>query len=159
MALLEGHQDHAVVDADGRAVGECEVVGPCRQADVVDDERPLVFGNDFPNLVLDRLEESLGRLDASTCRCADVELYLPAVDDRKEVAAYEHQHRGTKCEYHRGDDRDDDAPIEQQGDQPDIAATHMLEASLECAVKAGEPASRGATCRAMMLAPQQQADG
>ena len=36
--LLQRHHDDAVVDADGRAVGEGEVVGARRQADVVDDE-------------------------------------------------------------------------------------------------------------------------
>ena len=38
MAFLEGHQDHAVIHADRRAVGEGEIVGPRRQADVVDDQ-------------------------------------------------------------------------------------------------------------------------
>ena len=38
MAFLQRDQDHAVIDADRRAVGEGEIVGPRRQADVVDDQ-------------------------------------------------------------------------------------------------------------------------
>ena len=38
VSLLQRHQDHAVVDVDGRAVGESEVVRPLRHANVIDDE-------------------------------------------------------------------------------------------------------------------------
>ena len=38
MALLERHQDDAVIDADRRAVGEGQIVGARRQADIVDDQ-------------------------------------------------------------------------------------------------------------------------
>ena len=38
MAFLQRHQDHAVIHADGRAVGEGEIVGARRQADIVDDQ-------------------------------------------------------------------------------------------------------------------------
>ena len=38
VALLQRHQDHAVIDADRRAVGEGEIVGARRQADIVDDQ-------------------------------------------------------------------------------------------------------------------------
>ena len=43
VALLERHQDHAVIDADGRAVGECQIVGARRQADIVDDQLALAL--------------------------------------------------------------------------------------------------------------------
>ena len=61
--LLERHQDHAVVDADGRAVGEGEVVHPLRHADVVDDEVAVPRRNDLADLVLDLLEDVLGCFD------------------------------------------------------------------------------------------------
>ena len=38
VALLERDQDHAVIDADGRAVGERQIVGTRRQPDIVDDQ-------------------------------------------------------------------------------------------------------------------------
>ncbi len=41
MAVPERDQDHAVIDADGRAVGKGQVVGPRGQSDVVDNERAL----------------------------------------------------------------------------------------------------------------------
>ena len=93
MAFLERHQDHAVVHADGRAVGEGEIVGPRRQSDVVDDQLAVALGDDFADLVLDGLEDALGRLDARAGRGADMELDLAAVDQRKEVAADEDEQR------------------------------------------------------------------
>ena len=89
MAFLQRHQDHAVVDADRRAVGEGEIVGARRQADVVDDQLAVVLRDDLADLVLDRLEDALGRLDARAGRRADMELDLAAVDQREEVAADE----------------------------------------------------------------------
>ena len=38
VALLQRHQDHAVIDADRRAVGEGQIVGARRQSDIVDDQ-------------------------------------------------------------------------------------------------------------------------
>jgi hypothetical protein len=52
--------------------------------------------DDFPNLVLDGLEDALGRLDAGPGGRADVELDLTGVDDREEVAADEHEHHRPK---------------------------------------------------------------
>ena len=86
VALLEGHQDHAVVRANGRTVGERQVIGTLGYADVVDDEFSLPLGNDLANLVLDRLENGFGRLDAGAGGCANVELDLPTVDGGKEIA-------------------------------------------------------------------------
>ena len=86
VTLLERHQDHAVVDADGRAVGKGEVIGARRQPDIVHDQLALALGNDLANLVLDRLEDAFGRLDPGGRRRPDVELDLTAVDGWKEVA-------------------------------------------------------------------------
>ena len=99
VALLQRHHDHTVVGADGRAVGEGQVIGACRQADIVDDELPLVLGDHLSDLVLDRLEDALGGLDARSGRRADMELNLPAVDQRKEVAADKHEHHAAKTKH------------------------------------------------------------
>ena len=88
MPVLEGHQDHAVIDPDGRAVHKCVVIGPRWQADIVDDEAALALRDDFANLVLDRLENPLGRFDSGSGGRANVQLDLPAVDDGEEVATY-----------------------------------------------------------------------
>ena len=92
VAVLQLHLDHAVIGPDGRAVGKGEIIGPRRKPDIVDDEAALVFGNDLPDLVLDRLEDPLGGFDAGAGRCADMELDQPAVDEREEVASDEHEH-------------------------------------------------------------------
>ena len=87
VAVLQRHQDDAVVDADRRAVGEGKIVGACRQADVVDDQVAVALGDGLADLVLDLLEQPLGRLDARAGRRADMELDAAAVDHREEVAA------------------------------------------------------------------------
>ena len=93
MALLEPHQDDAVVDADHRPIQEREIVNGARQADVVDDQVALVIRDDFANLVLDRLEDLRRFLNARSRRSAHVELDLAGVDQGKEIAPYE-------CEQH-----------------------------------------------------------
>ena len=57
MAVLERDEDDAVIDANGRAVGESEIIGARRQADIVDDALALVLGDDFADLVFDWLEQ------------------------------------------------------------------------------------------------------
>src|ERR1700719_1943467 len=57
--VLEGYQDHTVVDVDCRAVGKSEVVYPLRQANVVDDQVALARRNDLADLVLNVLEDAL----------------------------------------------------------------------------------------------------
>ncbi len=57
MALLERDHDHPVIRPRGGAVGEGEVIGARRQADIVDDALAVALGDDFPDLVLDRLED------------------------------------------------------------------------------------------------------
>ena len=58
VAVFQRHQDHAVIDADGRAVGEGEIVGARRQADIVDDQLAVALGDDLADLVLDGLEDT-----------------------------------------------------------------------------------------------------
>ena len=83
VALLRATQDHAVVDADGRAVGEGQIIRARRQADIVDDELAFVLRNDLADLVLDRLENAFGGLDAGAGGRADMKLDLAAVDGGK----------------------------------------------------------------------------
>ncbi len=64
MAVFERHQDHAVIDPDGRAVGERQVVRARGQPDIVDDQLALVRWNNLADLVLYLLKDALGRLDA-----------------------------------------------------------------------------------------------
>ena len=70
VSILERHQDHAVVGADGRPVGEGEVVGSLRHPDVVDDEVAISLRNDLADLVFDLLENALRRFDARRRRDA-----------------------------------------------------------------------------------------
>ena len=57
MAFLQRHENDAVVDPNGRAVGKGKIVGSRRQPNIVDDKFTLARGDDFAYLVLDRLEE------------------------------------------------------------------------------------------------------
>ena len=152
MSLLEGDQDHAVIGVDGRSIGECEIICPLRYPDIVDDEIAIPFGNDLPDLVLDRLEQALGRLDTSGGRCADVQLDLPSVDGRKEVAPDQHQHRSGEREYQEADGRDRKPVFEQCSKQSGIALAHLLEGALKGTVEAREPVCRSVIRRSMMLA-------
>ena len=87
VALLQRDLDHAVIDPDRRAIGECQIVGARRQSDIVDDQAAVVFRNDLANLVLDRLEYRLGAFDAGAGGRANVKLDLAAIDEREKVAA------------------------------------------------------------------------
>ena len=81
MAVLQRHQDHAVIDADRRAVGEGEIVGARRQADVVDDQLAVAArGSTSRILSSTAWKMLLGRLDARAGRRADMELDQAAVD-------------------------------------------------------------------------------
>ena len=131
VAFLERHLDDAVVDADGRAVGEGQIVGAGRQADIVDDQLAVLFRNDLADLVLHRLENLLGGFDPGAGRRADVKLDLAAVDERKEVAADQRQHHPAEAEHQHGDHRNDDSPLQQHGQQFRIAVAQAFEAALE----------------------------
>ena len=70
VTFLQRHHDHPVIGADGRAVGEGEIIGARRKPDIVDDERAVLVGNDLADLVLHRLEDPFGRFDARAGRRA-----------------------------------------------------------------------------------------
>src|SRR6202047_2567921 len=142
MSLLQRHQDYTVIDVDGRSIGEGEVVRPLRHANVINDEVSIALRNDFTDLVLDLLEDALGRFDAGRCRRADMELDLSAVDVGKEIAAYQRRHDAAQRERQRGDDRNDEAPLEQHRKHAQIAPAKQLEAALEALVQLREPVAR-----------------
>jgi hypothetical protein len=116
--ILERHQDHAVIDADRRAVGEGQIIEADRQADIVDDQLALLRRDDLADLVLDSLEDLLGLLDARAGRGADVQLDLPGIDDREEVAPDESIHHGAEGKDCSSKDRHDgvSASLSPQGD-------------------------------------------
>ena len=158
VALLQRHHDHPVIGADGRAVGEGEIIGACRQPDIVDDQRAVGIRDHLADLVLDRLEDTLGALDARPGGCAHMQLNLAAVDQRIEVAADKDEHHRAKRQHENGDGRHDQLPRQQHSEQACITLAHRFEAAFEGAVEAGErPARR--IVGAMMLALQQQPDG
>src|SRR5215469_18555376 len=101
MILLQRHQDLTIIDTDRRAVAEREIIEPKRQADIVNDQRSVGFGDDLANLVFDRLEDLLGPLDARAGWSADMEFDLSAIDQREKVAANEHEHHRAEREDRR----------------------------------------------------------
>src|SRR5271168_3281000 len=144
VALLERHQDDAVVDPDGRAVGECPIIGSRRQSDIVDDKPAVLVRNDFADLVLDRLEYPLGAFDAGGGGSANVKLDLATVDQREKVPADELHHHRAETEYKDGDNGYDETSTQQRLQEPGISVAQALEAALECGGNPRENASRGA---------------
>ena len=142
MSVLQGDQDHPVVDADGGPVGEGEIVCSLRQSDIVDYEVAISLRNDLADLVFDRLKNVLRRFDARGGRRPDMKLDLAAVDRGIEVAANKSEHDAAQREDQRGDDRDDPAPFQEHREQPDIALAKLLEGALEPLVKARKPVAR-----------------
>ena len=139
VAILERHQDHAVIGAGGRTIGKREIIGSRRQSDVVDDERALALRNDFANLVFDRLKDLLGRFDPGPGWCADVELNLATIDQWKEVAADQRQHRGSKTQYQNGNGWNRQPAPQKQGEQLGVALAQPLKASLESGMESRSP--------------------
>ena len=128
-----------------------------RYAKVVDDDVALTRRNDLADLVLDVLEDALGRFDAGRRRGADVELDLSAVDLREEIAADKRQHDTPEREHERGDDRDDEPPLEQHRERAHVSSAKPLEPTLERLVKARKPVSRTRRC-AVVFPLEQQTD-
>jgi hypothetical protein len=134
-----------------------EIVGARRQSDVVNDHRTFAFRNDFPNFVLDHLEDALRGFDTRSGRGAQVELDLATVDQRKEVATDKRQHDSAEGKHHRGDNRQRETLAQQLPQKPNVILAHVLEATLEGRLQSGQ-ATGGGSCRASMNALEEQAD-
>ena len=158
MALLQRHQDHTIIHADGRTVGEGKIISSRRQPDIVHDQPAFVVRNDFTDLVLDVLENPFRGLDAGSGGRADVKLDLSAVDDGKEIAADRWEQHDAKPAHHEHAGWNDRAVPEQFGKRARIGMAHCLKAALEGGVEAREYASRAALSGAVMFALQEQAD-
>ncbi len=106
VSFLQRHQDHAVIDVDGRSIGEGEIVHALRNADVVDDEVAIALRDNLADLVFDLLEDTLSGFDARGGGRADVKLDLSPVDLGEKIVTDKHQRDAAEHEYQRGDDRD-----------------------------------------------------
>ena len=157
VVLFQRDQNHAVVEAGRGAVAEGVIIGTGRQADIVDDQVAFVLGDDLADLVLHRLENLLGLLDACAGRGAHVELNLAAIDDRKEVAADEHEHGAAEREHRGRRHRHDEPPRQQRMQYFRVSAAHDFEAMLELGEQAPKPALR--RLRPVSFPLEQQADG
>ena len=157
MALLQGDLHGAVVHPDGRSVAEGQIVGPRREADIVDDQVEIMGGDDLADLVLDGLEEPFGRLDAHAGGAADMELKAAGVDHRKKVAADHGEDRAAGADHEDRDQEDGDGAADQLFEQKGVALTQPFKTGVESAVDAGKDAGRLAR-RGTALAPEKQAD-
>ena len=140
VALLQRHHDHPVIGADGRAVGEGEIIGACRQPDIVNDQRRSVSGTTSRILSSTAWKMPSVRLDARSGGSAHMQLNLAAVDQRIEVAADKHEHHRAKRQHEHGDCRHDELPRQQHSEQARITLAHGLEAAFEGAVEAAKTA-------------------
>jgi hypothetical protein len=112
MPLLERHQNDSVIDADRRAISEGKIVRPRRQSDIVDNQITVLLGDDFANFVFNGLKNPLGRLNPSAGGCAHVQLNLPAINGRKEIASDQRQQGAAESEDQDGRDRNEDPPMQ-----------------------------------------------
>ena len=151
VSLLQRHQDRAVIDVDGRAVGESEVERTLRHADIINDQVEVARRNDFADFSLDVVEDALGGFNAGRRRSADVELDLAAIDGGEEVAPDHRQHHAAQRENRYGGEWDNHAPLKQHGEDAHVATAKPLEATLEMLVQTREPIA-GAIRAAVVLA-------
>src|ERR1700761_8634534 len=131
VALLERHQDDPIVYSDGRTVGECPIINPRRQSDIVDDKPAVFLRNDFADFVFNCLEYPLRGFDAGGGGSANVKLDLASVDQREKVPADERHHHRAETEYKDGDNGYDESPVQQHREKFRISVTQTLEAALE----------------------------
>src|SRR5439155_8002143 len=124
-----------------RAVGEREVVGLLRYANVINHKVDLVRRNNFTNLVLDVVKDALSSFDAGRRRGADVELDLSSINRGEEIAADHREHHASQHKHQRGDDRDDEPPLEQHREDTHVPPAKQLESALEALVQPREDAS------------------
>src|SRR3984957_1243113 len=136
MSLLQRHQDHAIIDVDGRPVSEGEVVRSFRDPEIVDDEIAFPFRDDLADLVFDLLEDALRGFDARVGRGTDVQLDLAAVDRREEVAANKGKHDAAQRKHQCGDHGDDSPTFQEHREHAYITAAKSPESALEALVKA-----------------------
>ena len=101
-----------------------------------------LLGNDLADLVLDRLEDLLGRLDAGSGRRADMELDLAAVDDGKKSRPTSANMHAAEPEHQHGDDGTMNRRSSRVVEQRDIAVAHALEAALEAGMEAARTSRR-----------------
>src|SRR5262245_5349172 len=161
MTGLQRDEDDPVIGPDGRAIAEGKIVRACRQSDIIDDDPAFRCGYHFADRVFDRLKDSFCRFDAGSGRDTDMELYLAAVDQRKEIAAYEEEQYRAERKDEDEDDGDNGAPLHEDGQQIDITAPHAFEATLERVMQPSEMAASRfrVVSRSAMLVLQQQPDG
>ena len=84
--LVQRHHDHTVIGTDGRAVGKRQIVGTGGQTNIVDDQLAVLLGDHLADLVLDSRKHAFRRLDAHSGRRAHMQLNLPTIDERVEIA-------------------------------------------------------------------------
>jgi hypothetical protein len=105
VAFLQFEQDLAVIDTDRRALGERQIVGALRQPDVVEDESEVLVGDLLTDIVLDRMKNLLGALDAGTRWSTDMQLDEPGIDLREKIRADEQRQNHRAPDNRAGDER------------------------------------------------------
>ncbi|MCY1173285.1 hypothetical protein D9M73_134410 [compost metagenome] len=88
------------------------------------------------------VEQRCGLLDPRADRRADVEVDLPGVDRREEIAA-EHRHQRERQQHHDHEGGHEDTPPRQgEGKDRDIISAYRCETMLEPALEADEDVAR-----------------
>src|SRR5262245_7835331 len=88
-----------------------------------------------------------------------MQLDLTAIDEWKEVAAHEQQHRSAEPEYQSGRKRDHDAAMQQISEKRDVTVAHSFKAPIKRRLEPAQQASPGDICCLVTFTLEQQAYG
>lgn len=104
VSLLQRHQDYAVIDADGRSIGEGDVVRPLRH--VMSSTMGSRSRSGITSRILSSTSwkmRSVASMRSHCKRAPDMELDLSAIDVGKEVTANQRCHPAAQREHQRSD--------------------------------------------------------
>src|SRR3984893_9037474 len=124
MLFAELNLDNSVIHPDRAAICEGEIIGARRQ----------------PDVILNRLKDFLGALDAGARWSADVQLDPSSVDARKEVGADEDGQDSRADHHDSGHGRHENPPPQNTLEHPAIEIAEAVEPRIECCEKSVEPA-------------------
>src|SRR5579863_3519763 len=131
VTFLERNEDLPVVDTDRRAVGEGKVIGPRRQADIVENQFEIARRDDAGDLFLNVVENLFRHLDPCARGRANVQLDQAGIDLRKEIRPDIHEQGAGTGEDGEDDDSDNDVTAQHAVEEHGIGLAEAIEALVE----------------------------
>jgi len=135
MAFGEFNLDDTVIHTDCTAVGKSEVIGACRQPDIIEDQVQIRSRDLFADIVLDRLEYLFGALNAGAGGGTDMQLNEARIDARKEIGPDEEEQDAPADHDQTRHRRGQNPPPQNACKQPAIEIAETIEPCIETAWK------------------------